>query len=169
MKWSEWLIKRSVDDCLFDPQPSDTAEDVALLAELRRLCCRELASLESVRQLKVELRGFSNSRSFSERVRDVLEDVSGELKEIADDVRFAGSPRGRFVLFCNDYGQELYKIIRSQAKFLDAYIGAHVDREAVVVQGHVPDEAALHELRAIINAHPPGVEVIWRVTHGTPH
>jgi hypothetical protein len=78
-------------------------------------------------------------------VRDVLEDVSGELKEIADDVRFADSPRGRFVLFCNDYSQELYKIIRSQAKFVDAYIGAHLDREAVVVQGHVPDEAALHD------------------------
>jgi hypothetical protein len=169
MKWSEWLIKRSVDDFLFDPQPSDTAEDMALLAELRRLCCRELTSLESVRQLRAELKGFSNSHSFSERMRDVLDDVRGELKEIADDVRFAGSPRGRFVLFCNDYVQDVHKIIRSQPKFADAYIGAHVDREAVVVAGHVADEAALHELRAIINTHPPGVEVIWRVTHGAPH
>ena len=169
MKYSEWLIKKSVDDFLFDPKSSDAAEDLVQLAELRNLCSRELTSLQSLRQLKAELKDFAKARSVSERVRDVIDEVREELGEILDDLRFARSSRGRFVLFCNDYVRELYKIIRAQSQFADAYVGAHLDREAVVVAGQVPDETALHELRAIIVAHPPGVEVIWSVTHGAPH
>jgi hypothetical protein len=163
MKWSEWLLDCSLDDFLFGPEPDDTAHDLALLGELRSLCSRNLASLKSVRELKAELKSFARSRSVPGRVRGVLDGIEERLAEIADDLRFARSPQGRFILFVNDWAQQLYRIIRPQPRFADAFIGAHRDGAAVVVYGRVPTERALRDLRSLIEAHPPGVEVIWQV------
>jgi hypothetical protein len=169
MKWSECLIKRRVDEFLFDPEPSDTVDGLAQLAELRGLCGEELTSPQSCAGLRAALKDFTAARRPSKRVRAVLAEVREALREISSDLRFAASARGRFVLFCNDYVQELYKTVRVRADFADVSAGAHISREALVVSGHVRDEGVLGELRAILDAQPPGVEVIWRVTFGLPH
>jgi hypothetical protein len=166
MRWSEWLVKRSFDESLFDSEPSDTAADKALLAKLRVLCTQQLTTADSIRQLRAELKEITKASTVSDRMSIVLQDVREELREILEDLRFARSWRGRFVLFCIDWAQEVYRTVRLQPRFDDAYVGAHVDREAVVVAGRVPDDAALCDLHAIIDAHPPGVEVIWKVTVG---
>ena len=127
---------------------------------------REFTTLEAVRQLRAELKDITRASTVSDRVSDVLEDVREELREILEDFRFARSRRGRFVLFCNGWAPDVYRTVRSPSRFDDAYVGVHARREAVVVAGHVPDAAALHDLRAIIEAHPPGVEVVWKVAVG---
>jgi hypothetical protein len=60
----------------------------------------------------------------------------------------------------------VHPIIKSQPRFRNASVEANSTREAVVITGSVPDEGALGDLRSIIDAHPPGVEVTWEVTVG---
>jgi hypothetical protein len=65
MKASELLIQRSINGELFDPAPSDTDEDRALLGELRRLCCRELTTSDAVKQMSIELKELTRARTVS--------------------------------------------------------------------------------------------------------
>lgn len=88
------MIKKSIDDRLFDPEPANTAEDRAVLAELRNLSSREITTLQSVRQLRPELEKLTKVNVLSDGVRDVLEDLREELLEIPADLRFAGKPEG---------------------------------------------------------------------------
>jgi hypothetical protein len=166
MKRSESLVKKEISSFQFDPEPSDTTEDKALLKKLRKLCSVELTSAKSVKQLKVELKKFAKVQAASVRMNNLVEDILGELDEIGDDIKFAGSPKGRFILFFNDWAQPLHKKIRSQKKFNNAYLVADPKNKTIVVTGSVPSEKARRELEALVKAHPPGVKVVWRVTYG---
>jgi hypothetical protein len=164
LKPSDFLIQRSISADLFDPQPSDSDEDRAVLEQLRRLCGGDLTTLDSIKELRAEIKQLTRARAMSDRVSAVLEDVGEELAEILDDLRFAKSRKGRFVLYFQDWSARVHTVIRSQPRFCDAYVMANSDREAVVISGSVPDEDALRDLRSIIDAHPPRVQVIWEVT-----
>jgi hypothetical protein len=48
------------------------------------------------------------------------------------------------------------------------YVGAHATREAILVTGNVPNDAAIRDLQTIIDAHPSGIEVIWKIAIGKP-
>jgi len=130
------------------------------IEELREPCERGLATQQSIREVKAQLKSFAKSRYILLVDRDGLEQ---ELEEISDDLRFARSPEGRFMLFVDDWSREVYRTVRKQPRFNDALVGRHRDREAIVVGGSVPSERALRDLRAIIDAHPPGVELVWKV------
>src|SRR5262245_12488761 len=130
------------------------------IEELREPCESGLATQQSIREVRWQLKGFARSRYISPDDRD---DMEKKLEEISDDLRYARSPEGRFMLFVNDWSRDVYRTVRRQPRFNDALVGGHRDREAIVVAGSVPSERTLRDLRAIIDAHPPGVEVVWKV------
>jgi len=140
-----------------------TAAAIHIHRKIEGLCApceRGLATPQSVRDVRAELKGFAKSRFISPGDRDLLEQ---ELEELSDDLRYARSPDGRFRLFVEDWARNLYRTVRTQPRFNDAHVGARRDCKAMVVGGSVPSERALRDLRAIIDAYPPGVEVVWKV------
>jgi hypothetical protein len=160
--WSFFPVADSIGQFLLGAAAVDRI--AGKLNELRRLCERGLATQKSIRALRAELKGFARSRIASPTVRDRLEaDLETLLEELSEDLRLAKSADSRFRLFVEDWVREIYRTVRAQPRFNDAFVGGHRDREAVVVTGSVPSERALRDLRAIVDGHPPGVEVVWKV------
>ena len=166
-KWSDALVQRSVSSWLFDPKPSDTDEDRVALSELRNLVNRELNTVSDVKGLTSDLKIWGKARALSERLKQVFDAVVfEELKQISDDIGWAGNARGKFIVFANDYVQELYRKseFRSDPKFAEVYVCAHSKRNEIVVTGAVASQGILNKVRSIMRANDPGIPVSYQVT-----
>ncbi|HEU4678611.1 MAG TPA: hypothetical protein VFS35_03755, partial [Terrimicrobiaceae bacterium] len=102
--------------------------------------------------------------SHSPGVASVAEEVLKELDEIAADLKFAKSRRGKFVLFANDYAQEVYKKLRADADFNDLYIASHPEREELVLTGSATSFDVLIASLSLISKYPSGVPLRVDVT-----
>jgi len=163
-RWSEALVKETVSQSLLDADAEDSDQDLAALSDLRSLVSRKLGTKSAVNRLRSDLEDWKKNRALSARLEEVFSDITEELEEISDDIRWARTRRGRFVLFANDYGQHIYGKIRPNPKFADVYLLADAKQEELVVSGSVAEEATLQELRSIIQEHDPGVPVNYQVT-----
>jgi hypothetical protein len=108
------------------------------------------------------------SSQLSEKAREVVDVLQEELAEIASDLRFARSRRGKYVLFIQNYVQKLYETLRKDSRFDDVLIGAHSEREVVFVTGQVRGEANLRTLKSILLDSACGlpVEYLVKVNEG---
>ena len=166
-KWSDALVERSVSSWLLDPEPSDTDDDRVALSELRNLVNRELNTVGDVKGLTSDIRKWGKGRALSERLKQVFDTIIfEELEQILDDIDWASSARGKFIVFVNDYVQELYRKseFRSDPMFADVYVGAHSMRNEIVVTGAVASEGMLNKVRSIMRDNDPGIPVSYQVT-----
>jgi hypothetical protein len=163
MKWSEALTKTKIDQALFDDFEL-TPTEKPFFVELRNLCSTPIDSLNRVTEIKTAIKELLAGRKLSTNARELVSVLKEELAEIASDLRFAKSRRGRYVLFVQDYVQLLYRTLRQDSRFAEVYVGGHVEREIVMVGGEVRNKADLETLKSIISAHPSGLPVEYKVT-----
>ncbi len=163
-RWSESLVKTHIDQALF-PAPADcSADERGRIDELRFLCQGVFQDVERVVKVRQRVARAAARGEPSETVQEVVEAIEAELDEIAADLGFAASRRGRFVLFVNDWAQSWHADLRHDPRFVAVSIGALPDREVVAVTGEVGFAEDLADLARLVGRHAPGVPVEFRVT-----
>lgn len=163
-KWSESLIKERISQELFQEPPGQgtwsreekqRVQDIAFLCEgVFRSDERVKKALAAIKKLRKDAPGAA---------RDVADHVLEELKEIRNDLKFAKSRRGKFILFANDYAQEVYKTLRKDDALAGVMIGSHPEHEQLTVAGSVEDAADIAKVAQLLAEHPPGVPVQFHV------
>jgi hypothetical protein len=125
------LVKRTVDEQVLN----DALQGATLSAPLRALLAREFQDETSV---QAALAAFRKEMPTGGQDDLILE----ELKEIRDDLKWAKTKKGRLILACNEVVPRLYRTIRSEWGLSEVMIGAHAEKLAVMVAGHVgrPDD-----------------------------
>lgn len=162
-KWSELLNKTSISPDIFEDLEELDAEDRARIEALRDLCAGVIDSKEKVKQLREAIAALRKQRRVTPGERGYFADVKEELAEIAEDIRFASTKRGQFVLSGQDWWQHLHPQIRADERFDDIVCGMHADKYVYLVIGKVRGASALAELQQLIDAHEPPVPVEYRV------
>ena len=161
--WSELLTKTSISPDIFDDLDELGAAERARIEALRDLCAGVIDSKEKLKQLREAITALRKQRRVSADERDFFDNVKDELSEIADDIRFASTKRGQFVLGGQDWWQKLHPQIRSDKRFDHVICGMHTDRFTYLVTGKLANADALAELKQMIEAHEPPVPVEYRV------
>lgn len=155
MQWSESLTKISITDDVFDA--SLGPEETALLAPLRELCRGRVDTADRVKEIKAALKTLPMGAKLPKAACEAVASLKEELAEIAKDLRFAKSRRGKYVLFMQDYVQRLYRTLRQHPRFADVYVGGHTEREIILVHGKVQSPADLEDLKAMLASEPSGL------------
>jgi hypothetical protein len=169
MKWSEFLIKREVDDFIWDKLPDLPPPEQQLFAALRTLCVPPVDTPARVREIRDALERIEAQPSLSSEGRGLIEDLVEELEEIEEDLGYAQSAEGKNNLIFQDYGQALYQTLRNDVRFDDVALLYDLKQEVIAVQGTVGSAAALSLLSDIISANPAPFPVEWKVTvNGEP-
>lgn len=156
MKYSEQLVKNRINPFLFEATPEHSPGDRKEIADLQFYCEGAFNTSERISKVRKKIEDIKTA-SLSAVVVGVADEVLEELDEIADDLGFATSRRGKFVLFANDYGQEVYKELRAIADFNDLCIASHPDREELVLNGTVKSFDVLSTSLSLISKYPSGV------------
>lgn len=162
-RWSEHLIKRKIDENIFDIDDDLNPEEADRIDDLRLYCDADLSNLKNIKEVRNEVRKTKKAKPRSDIVGFVADAILEDLDEIESDLKFAEGRRGKFVLFVNDWGQKLYKDLRQSEDFNDIVVGTHVDSELILVHGEVKDASHLSQIIKLISASPPGVPVQYRV------
>lgn len=164
-KWSESLIKERVSADLFEEIPSDdeawSREEKQRIRDLAFVCEGVFRSNERVKSAVAAIKKIR--KGAAPAVREVADAVLEELKEIRDDLKFAKSRRGQFVLFANDYAQEVYKTMRKDEALAEVMIGSHAEHEQLVIAGSVNDAEDIAKVARLLAKHPSGVPVQFHV------
>jgi hypothetical protein len=156
MKYSEQIVKNRINPFLFETTPEHSPGDRKEIADLRFYCEGVFNTSERVSKIRKKIEDIKTA-SLSSAVVSVADKILEELDEIADDLGFATSRRGKFVLFANDYGQEVYQELRATADFNDLYIASHPDREELVLTGTAKSFDVLGAALSLVSKYPSGV------------
>jgi hypothetical protein len=151
-KWSEAIVKSEISRWIFDPREGLSEAERVRITGLRDVCTGPITSKERIAAIRAAARDLRAQGRLSRAEREIFEAVMAELKEIAEDIRFRSSKRGRFVLEMNDRIQQVYGVIRQDSRFADVMIGIHPSREELIAHGRVDRPEDLDELRSIIAA-----------------
>lgn len=162
-KWSEELLKTKVDRALFEPDPDHTAEERRQIDDLAFFSDGVYRDRERIQKVRTRVKKVLADRKASPTVTAVAQAVAEELDEIQQDLKFAASRRGRFVLFANDWSQSWHGL-RQEPRVRDIVVGANPEREALVVGGAVATATDLVDLVQLVDRHPAGVPIEFRVT-----
>jgi hypothetical protein len=163
MKYSERLVKNRIDPLLFEAKPEHSPGDRKEIADLQFYCEGVFNTSERVSKVRKKIEDIKTA-SPSLALAGVADEVLEELDEIADDLGFATSRRGKFVMFANDYAQEVYKEMRATADFNDLYIGSHPEREELVLTGTARSFDVLSASLSLVSKYPSGVPFLIDVT-----
>ena len=170
MKWSESIVKTRVDASIFEETEKLSHDDRAVLNDLSFWCEGVFQSEERIEKVRKKvLRARDLTEASAAAIREIADQVLEELREIEEDLKFAQSRRGRFILFANDYGQELYGDLRKVAALDEVMVGSHPEREELVVSGRVEAAEHLSQLASLIAEHPPGVPIRFELVLDLPN
>ena len=131
--------------------------------DLRLYCSADLSKLKNIKEVRDAIRKAKRAKPRSDIIESVADAILEDLDEIEDDLKFAESRRGKFVLFVNDWVQILYKDLRKSENSNDIVVGPHVDSELILVHGEVKESSHLRQIIKLISALPPGIPVQYRV------
>ncbi len=165
MKWSESLIKSKIDPQLFEIEDDIKNEEHQILKDFQFYCEGIFDTPERIKRVKGKIKDLKKN-SKSKIIKAIGNEILGELKEISDDLKFANSRRGKFVLFANDYGQEVYKELRTHNELNDFMIMSHPEKELLVltVVGSTPSAKTVIKAINIIDKYPAGVPFQINIT-----
>ena len=163
MKWSEALTKTDIDSGLFEDYELSPNEK-PLFADLQELCREPVDQMDRVKAIRTAVKSIASDKTLSRNGKELLSAIKEELAEIASDLRFAKSRRGRFVLFVQDHMQALYRTLHADTRFNDIYVGPHVEREVVMVAGTVQSQKDFASLKDMIAAHPSELATEYKIT-----
>ncbi len=163
-KWSERLIKSTVDLTVLTPPPDCSPEERQRIVDLGLFCegrfeDKERTAAARQRLLRAEKRG-PRSAAVAAAVRAAL----AELLEIDRDLDFAASRRGQFVLFVNDWAEGFHAELRDDRALDQVALGADPGGEAIVAAGTVASFADLTRLALLLERHPSGTPLRVQVT-----
>jgi hypothetical protein len=161
LKWSAALVKTRISDEAFTSQMPLSPEHKQAINDIKFICGGVFESKERIEKISKKLRGIK--KGSVEPISTVVKNVLDELAEIASDLAFAESRHGKFILFANDWSQELYKTIRIKNCFANILSCSHPEKEILVLQGTVSTLVELTELIEVIKSMQPGVPIEFRV------
>lgn len=157
--WKSFLVKTEfspsgVEEC---GRYISGLEQVAWLAELKK-------SVDSPADLK-KLRATAKSLKplFPPELFASLEE---EVREIAEDAKWAKTERGRYVCAINEWADPVLPEFRKRAEFCNVAIGGHAKREVVFASGFVESQEAFRELLSFIRSKSPPFKVATDVRIG---
>ena len=158
--WTSCLVKTSLSPWLVGECGSHVT-DPAKAAWLVQLGI----SVDSPADLK-------NLRATTKRLKPVLppdlfESLDEEVREIAEDAKWAKTARGRYVGAINQWAEPFFSEFRARLEFSDVSIGSHATREVVFATGFVKSEAIFRELLSYMQSKNPPYKVMTDVRIGT--
>jgi len=124
-KWSASLVKNRIDPHLFEASSPQLAER---LKDLKFYCEGVFETPERIAKVKKILQKKAREKPVTPEWKDAVRAILGELQEIQDDLKFAKSNRGKFILFFNDWAQDLYVPLRKDPAFTGITAGANPDK-----------------------------------------
>jgi hypothetical protein len=120
----EILVKTRIDE----DDLAEVLDGARLAPEIRQLLEKEFAN---PKEAKDALTKFKQSLPTGGDDSFIID----ELKEIAKDLKWATTKRGKLVIQCNERVPELYETIRDAWGESDVMVGAHTEELAVIVAG----------------------------------
>lgn len=162
-RWSEFLVKTRIDDSVFELSESVDALERQRIEKMRFWCEGVFTDKERVKKVRDKVKRAKMQKPRADVVEDVADAILEELDQITEDLKFAKSRRGKFILFVNDWTQELYKTFRKDSRFDDLIVGVHGDHERIVVTGRVHDARALVAAVQVIAEHDAAAQLEYRV------
>jgi hypothetical protein len=162
-RWSESLLKSRVDIDGIDIPSNLNADESYRVKDLLFHADGVCDTSDQVKKRRERLKKSLAEGPKSAAVREVAAAIEAELTEIEQDLAFAQSRRGKFILFMNDWSQSFH-VQRKADRGLDGVaLGAHPDQERVIAHGSVATHDALTRLVQLLTAHPPGVPIEYRI------
>jgi GMP synthase (glutamine-hydrolysing) len=153
--WSSMLVRRTLSDA--------TVERV--LDEIRSVVQRGLRmevdrrkSLKKLRETVLALRPFLSS--------DTLGQLQDELGEIADDLEWRKSKRGKYVAEASDWVQGFYEDFRSRPEYRDVLVGCHPDKHVISVRGRLDRREDREALVAYLESKNPPYKLHLSLLYG---
>ncbi|MFC1706717.1 hypothetical protein ACFL59_07840 [Planctomycetota bacterium] len=160
-KWSELLVRERISPTHFESEEDWTAEDRKGVKDLEFVCGGVIRTKEKVKKVQDKVKKIRKGGTTT--VKAIADLVLEELQEIKDDLKFAKSRRGKFVMFANDYAQTLYGTLRKDDSLAGVMVASHPEREEIVVTGSLGFSADLAKVAHMIEEQPPGVPVRYDV------
>lgn len=162
-RWSELLLKTRVDIDAIDVPEGLSADEMYRVKDLLFLADASCATAELLAKARERLKNSLARGPKTKAVRAVAKAIAEQYAEIARDLKFAKSRRGKFILFTNDWAQQFHAQRRADRSLDDVVLGAHAEHERIVAGGTVAAPEALVRLVQLLAAHPPGVPIEYRV------
>lgn len=141
-------------------------------------CCRHLSGSEQVvwlAELKIPVDSPANLkklRATMKKVKPLLPSelfasMEEEMREIAEDARWAKTERGKYVCAINEWADPILAEFRKRAEFCNVSVGGHAKREVVYASGFVESQEVFRELLTFIHASSPPFKVSTDVRIGS--
>lgn len=145
-KWSDRLVKTRISKCLIDSLIVAGVDDKVL---------GEIGVKVEHRNQVLQLRKLL--KSIKAIIEPSLQDkISEEINEIASDLKWKISDRGKYVTSLQDWIQLFHEKLLANPDFSHVFIGGHSSREIVYVVGHVQSPEVLKRLEIfLLNQNPP--------------
>lgn len=163
-KWSKALTKNRVDSEIFEDVSEATPTELARIKDLKFYCEGVFETSERIKKVREIIKKKAKERPTSTIVTITANAILDELKEIETDLKFAKSRRGKFVLFANDWAQQVYSRLRKDARFKDLALGPSSEKETLIVYGSISDATALIDAIRILEMYDAGVSIEFRIT-----
>jgi hypothetical protein len=157
--WTSFLAKTSVSPAVIEACCSHVpgSTQATLVAELG-ISIDSPADLTRLRAAVKCLERMLPAHAF--------ESLDEEVREIAEDAKWAKTTRGRYVQTINQWAEPFFAELRSRPQFHDVAIGGHATREVVYATGFVQREDIFHELMVYIHSKKPPYKVMTDVRLG---
>ena len=163
-KWSESLSKNKIDETIFEVDGEISAADRNRIENLQFHCEGVFRDRDRIKKVRSLVRRKAKEKPHSLAVKAVADGILEELDEIESDLKFASSRRGKFVLFANDWAQEIYATLRKNKRLASIAMGPHSEQERIVVHGTLKAAGDLLEVVRLLDKNQPGVPIEYRVT-----
>lgn len=135
------LIKTKIDQA----DLAEALDGARLDTEIRRLLEKEFASAKDAKDVLSRFKASLPTGGDDSFIMD-------ELKEIAKDLKWATTNRGKLVLHCNECVPELYGTIRGAWGESDVVVGAHTEEIAVIVAGKLKQSGNREKIIDLVEA-----------------
>jgi hypothetical protein len=114
---------------------------------------------------------LKNLRATAKRLKSILplplfESLDEEVREIAEDAKWAKTARGGYVSAINQWVEPFFSEFRARPQFGDVLIGSHATREVVFVTGFVQSENIFREFLSYVQSKKPPYKVMTDVRIG---
>ena len=152
-KWSESLVQTALSDDLVERVIEEGGEAIdQKVVEVLRSSIEAKADIAALRKV---VRSFQ--KAVSAECRDQLK---WEIEEMAEDITWKKSDRGRYVAEINDWVQGFHVEMRKDSRFEDLCVGGHAKMEVVFIVGKANTQEDLEAFVRLIEENDPPRKIL---------
>ena len=163
-RWSESLIKTRIDPSVFEAPEDCSADERYRIDDLKLVTDGIYDTNDRLQGVRDRVKRSLARGPNTPLIKEIAATLRQEIAEIASDLKFAQSRRGRFVLFVNGWAQGLHARRREDRRLDDVSLFANPNKEEIVAVGSVAAPEDLVRLVQLLATDPPGVPLEYRVT-----